>query len=64
MGNGTPGPYGRTRTPRFFSVVIELRGGLTLHPAQVRLLERLFAGCSRVTVTKLHGGFSGSLVCA
>jgi 2'-phosphotransferase len=48
--------------PKFFSVVIELCGGLTLHPAQVRLLERLFAGCSRVAVTKLHGGFSGSLV--
>jgi Ran GTPase-activating protein (RanGAP) involved in mRNA processing and transport len=28
----------------------------------VRLLERAFAGCSRVVVTKLHGGFSGSLV--
>ena len=29
---------------------------------QVRLLERAFEGCSRVIVTKLHGGFSGSLV--
>ena len=28
----------------------------------MRLLERVFAGCSRVVVTKLHGGFSGSLV--
>ena len=28
----------------------------------MRLLERAFAGCSRVVVTKLHGGFSGSLV--
>ena len=28
----------------------------------MRLLERIFAGCSRVVVTKLHGGFSGSLV--
>jgi hypothetical protein len=28
----------------------------------VRLLEHAFAGCSRVVVTKLHGGFSGSLV--
>lgn len=28
----------------------------------MRLLERLFAGCSRVTVKKMHGGFSGSLV--
>ena len=29
---------------------------------QVRLLERAFEDCSRVDVTKLHGGFSGSLV--
>jgi hypothetical protein len=28
----------------------------------VRLLERAFEDCSRVVVTKLHGGFSGSLV--
>ena len=28
----------------------------------MRLLDRSFAGCSRVVVTKLHGGFSGSLV--
>ena len=28
----------------------------------MRLLELAFAGCSRVVVTKLHGGFSGSLV--
>ena len=47
---------------KYFSVIVELRGGLRLHPAQVRLLQRAFAGCSRVTVTKLHGGFSGSLV--
>ena len=47
---------------KYFSVIIELRGGLRLRPAQVRLLQRAFAGCSRVTVTKLHGGFSGSLV--
>ena len=33
-----------------------------LPSAQVRLLQRVFAGCSRVVVTKLHGGFSGSLV--
>ena len=26
------------------------------------MLERAFAGCSRMIVTKLHGGFSGSLV--
>ena len=26
------------------------------------MLERVFTGCSRVVVTKLHGGFSGSLV--
>ena len=26
------------------------------------MLEHAFAGCSRVVVTKLHGGFSGSLV--
>ena len=47
---------------KYFSVVIELRGGLCLHAAQVRLLQRAFAGCLRVAVTKLHGGFSGSLV--
>ena len=50
----------------YFSVVIELRADLAA-PARrkqplVRLLERLFPGCSRVTATKLHGGFSGSLV--
>ena len=28
----------------------------------VRLIERLFADCSRVTVKKMHGDFSGSLV--
>ena len=28
----------------------------------MRLLKRAFEGCSRVVVTKLHGGFSGSLV--
>ena len=28
----------------------------------MRLLERAFEDCSRVVVTKLHGGFSGSLV--
>ena len=28
----------------------------------MRLLEHAFEGCSRVVVTKLHGGFSGSLV--
>ena len=49
-------------SPTFFSVVIEVRGGLTLEPPHVRLIERLFAGCSRVTVKKMHGGFSGSLV--
>ena len=48
--------------PEFFSVVIELRGGLQLGAAQVRLIERLFSGCSRVSVTKLYGGFSGSVV--
>ena len=48
--------------PSFFSVVIEVRGDLRLESAQLRLLERLFAGCSRVSATKLHGGFSGSLV--
>ena len=49
--------------------LIDLRGGLKvgnakedLKPAQRRLLERLFLGCSLVEVTKLHGGFSGSLV--
>ena len=47
---------------QFFSVVIVLKGGLMLHPAQVRLLERLFTGCSRVYVKKIQGGFSGSLV--
>ena len=26
------------------------------------MLQHAFAGCSRVVVTKLHGGFSGSLV--
>ena len=48
--------------PDFFSVVIELADGLVLEPGQVRLLERLFSGCSRVRATMLHGGFSGSLV--
>ena len=48
--------------PSFFSVVIEVLGGLTLEAPHVRLIERLFAGCSRVTVKKMHGGFSGSLV--
>ena len=48
--------------PQFFTVVIELREKLMLSPAQVRLIERLFSGCRRVTCTKLHGGFSGSLV--
>ena len=48
--------------PSFFSVVIELRGGLVLSAPQLRLVERLFAGCSRVTIKKMHGGFSGSLV--
>ena len=49
-------------SPSFFSVVIEVRGGLMLSAPHVRLIERLFAGCSRVTVKKMHGGFSGSLV--
>ena len=49
-------------SPQFFSVVIEVRGGLMLSAPQVRLIERLFAGCSRVVVKKMHGGFSGSLV--
>ena len=48
--------------PKYFSVVIELNNGLVLLPAQVRLLERLFTGCSRISVSKMHGGFSGSLV--
>ena len=48
--------------PSFFSVVIEVRDELRLETAQLRLLERLFAGCSRVSAHKLHGGFSGSLV--
>ena len=42
--------------------MIELRGGLSLAPPQLRLIERLFTGCSRVVVTKMQGGFSGSLV--
>ena len=49
-------------SPEFFSVVVEVRGGLMLKPQHVRLIERLFAGCSRVTIKKMHGGFSGSLV--
>ena len=44
----------RTRTLSLFLTLTFAR--------QVRLLERAFAGCSRVVVTKLHGGFSGSLV--
>ena len=28
----------------------------------MRLLRQAFTGCSRVVVTKLHGGFAGSLV--
>ena len=52
--------------PRFFSSVIELRGMLAqpnyAKQPLVRLLERLFPGRAHVTATKLHGGFSGSLV--
>ena len=48
--------------PSFFSVVIELRGGLVLSAPQLRLIERLYSGASYVAVSKLHGGFSGSLV--
>ena len=52
--------------PRFFSSVIELRGVLAqpnyAKQPLVRLLERLFPGRAHVTATKLHGGFSGSLV--
>ena len=33
-----------------------------LESAQLRLIERLYAGATFITVSKLHGGFSGSLV--
>ena len=42
--------------------MLELHDGLRLSSGQLRLLERLFAGSSRVTVRMMHGGFSGSLV--
>ena len=49
-----------------FSVVIELHDGLDAKhrakTARLKLIERLFPGCSRVVAKKLHGGFSDSLV--
>ena len=51
--------------PTFFSVIIVLKDGLVVFEqktALVRIIERLYSGSSLVTVSKLHGGFSGSLV--
>ena len=42
--------------------MIQPQRGLALPPTQTRLLERLFAGASRVEVEPLHGGLSGSTV--
>ena len=44
------------------AALVQLAGGLKLKPVQVRLIERMFAGCLSVIVTRLHGGLSGSLV--
>ena len=40
----------------------QLKRGCALVPSQMRLVDRLFAGCSKVTIAPLHGGLSGSLV--
>lgn len=56
---------GSKRTVHFWSwhdAMIQPRAPLVLLPAQTRLLETLFAGSSRVVVSALHGGFSGSIV--
>ena len=42
--------------------MIQPRMGLELSEPQLRLLERIFAGASRVSVRMLHGGYSGSIV--
>jgi RNA:NAD 2'-phosphotransferase (TPT1/KptA family) len=51
--------------PAYFSSTIWLKGALAAKDirktARLRLIERLYAGASFVTVSKLHGGFSGSL---
>ena len=43
-------------------VSLKLIGKSAFGEVTTRLLERLFDGSSRVTVSRLHGGFSGSLV--
>ena len=52
---------------QFISVVIQLRDGLAngstkKKKAQLAVIERLYSGASAIQVSKLHGGFSGSLV--
>ena len=42
--------------------LIQPEADLELTAAQLRLLEGLFPDSSRVAVTKMHGGYSGSLV--
>ena len=41
---------------------VQLQGDLYLEPPQMRLLEQLNAGHSKVKVSRMHGGLSGSLV--
>ena len=50
------------RAQEWAEALVQPLGGLELTPTQTRLLERLFAGCSKVEVARMHGGLSGSLV--
>ena len=50
-----------TLPARYFSIIIQSHGGLALDAPQARLLERLFAGCARISVFEVHRSFSGSI---
>mmetsp|Transcript_27620 Transcript_27620/g.74439 ORF Transcript_27620/g.74439 Transcript_27620/m.74439 type:complete len:164 (-) Transcript_27620:468-959(-) len=51
-----------TAEPSVMTAEVQLTGCLRLSSLQMKMVERLFHGCSRVIIAPLAGGLSGSLV--